>query len=367
MNIFILGSPWHAIVARAIIETNSLKNSVFILEALSDASLEQIQSILNGYGIYKVFSHEKTRFLSIKKGGVFSFIGTMRSYFVEIGCSAKALIRNVDKKDNIRVYYFNFYSPITRRFLMELKFSEKIVFSRVEDGVCDYFSFNFMNYGRLQRFAKTALAFSTGKYGLYSRNCRWLFNRTSEYFLFFPEKINTSWAGKELKSLLGVNETIRKICASEANGKELFIEGSSSSVLLLGQTLYEDGICSLATELKAYAALLKVCKGRVYFKPHPRSSKEKLDALFDLGFLIINTDLTAECLMSTYSFNSVVGMWSNSIIYSRKIFCMPSYSLVGLLLSYKEYENLSHLHEIDSVLKNKFLEDYCECRLEEFC
>lgn len=67
MNIFILGSPWHAIVARAIIETNSLKNSVFILEALSDASLEQIQSILNGYGIYKVFSHEKTRFLSIKK------------------------------------------------------------------------------------------------------------------------------------------------------------------------------------------------------------------------------------------------------------------------------------------------------------
>lgn len=367
MNIFIVGSPWHAVVARALIENKEMSDPVFIIEKISATSLEQILNVLSGYDIHAIYSHEETRFVSIRSKGVIKFVTAMRRSFDEIGVSAAVLRDKVNTCDaNTNIYYFNFYSPITRRFLQEFKPASQVNFFRVEDGVCDYFPFNFMNYGLFQRLAKAGLAFAVGKYFLYSRSCAWLFKRTSAYYLFFPEKIELEWGSKQLLSLIEVKDNIRRICSSECVENELVIDEAGSSVLLLGQTLYEDGICSLEMEVRAYSTLLRCSKGVKYFKPHPRTCKEKIDYIEGLGFIVLHTDLSAEYLMSRYNFRYLVGMWSNSIIYSRKIFSIPSYSLTSVVLDSHEGDGGAALRRIHKVLQDKFVGDYCEFDIDAY-
>lgn len=362
MNIFIIGSPWHAIVARSLIERCEGK-VIFVVEQVSVASLQQIEVLLEGYPIHAVFAHDETRFVSIKSKGLISFLNSMHRGFTYIKSEALRLKEYLGADaSEVHFYYFNFYSPITRCFLKEFEGQPNVSFKRVEDGVCDYFPFNFMNYKLWQRTAKRGISILLGRYALYSRNCPWLYKSTDEYFLFFPELVGDKWGSKQLNSLLDCKDEIKRICALEQRGVGVPMSDTESKILLLGQTLYEDKVCSLDSELEAYSVVLKDSPGRVYFKPHPRTSDQKLKKIKDLGFDIIDTKLTAECLMSAYNFKAVVGMWSNSIIYSRSIFSLPSYSLAGMMLSSPNESELKFLFKIHGFLKSTFVNDYIEYR-----
>lgn len=360
VKIFIIGSPWHAIVARSLIKRCG-GEVIFVVEQVSVASLQQIEVLLEGYPIHAVFSHDETRFVSIKSKGLISFLNSMHQGFTYIKSEALRLKEYLDADaSEVDFYYFNFYSPITRCFLKEFEGQPAVSFKRVEDGVCDYFPFNFMNYNLWQRAAKRSISILLGRHALYSRSCPWLYESTDEYFLFFPGLVGNKWRRKQLNNLLDCKDEIKRICASEQRGAGVPLSDTESKILLLGQTLYEDKVCSLDSELAAYAVVLKDFPGSVYFKPHPRTSEKKLKKLKDLGFDIIDTKLTAECLMSAYDFKAVVGMWSNSIVYSRSIFSLPSYSLAGMMLSSSNESELKFLFKIHVFLKSKFVNDYIE-------
>lgn len=361
MNVFIVGSPWHAVVACALVESKGISAPIFVVEKISEKSLEQILTVLSGREIFAVFSHEETRFISIKNIGVLKFISRMQRGFSNISRSAAFLKERMDSKGDevTNIYYFNFYSPITRRFLREFRNAQNVELSRVEDGVCDYFPFNFMNYSLLQRVGKMMLALVLGKYSLYSRSCGWLFNRTSGYYLFFSEKADPKWSSKKLLDLKKIAPEIRRVCLSEIDKERCAIDEAASSVLMLGQTLYEDGICSLEDELSIYQKAGQALGRKIYFKPHPRSCPEKIKALHENKFFFIDMACSAEALLSAFKFYRVLGLWSNTIIYSRIIFDLPSYSL-GYYLSEKVHSQ--SLFRIHSFLSNNFTDEYVDFR-----
>lgn len=366
MNVFIVGSPWHAIVAKAIIDKKSLVDSVFVVEKISDSSCRQILNMLKDSKIHAVFSHENTRFITIKSKGLFGFLSSMSGEFVKVSRSVKSLknLLSAEKK-NTDVYYFNFYSPLTRAFLKELRSSDLVNMHRVEDGVCDYFPFNFMNYGFFEKVAKMVLSLLCGKLELYRRSCHWLFEKTENYYLFFPKKVNLQWGAKELCSLLEVKAEIKTICGNENNDDSLCVVNSEGAVLMLGQTLYEDGICSLEDEIDLYLDVSHHMTGKVYFKPHPRSSREKVDLLVVAGMTVIKTDSTAEVLICRFKFGCIVGMWSNTIVYSRDVFGVNSYSMLHGLLDRSDSKTDSHVIRIHRVLREKFDGCYVDFRVCE--
>ncbi|MFT6664049.1 MAG: hypothetical protein ACJA05_000895 [Porticoccus sp.] len=362
MNIFIVGSPWHAIVAKALIKKEVVEKPLFIVEEISDSSYAQIMNVLKASNVHAVFSHDRTRFSTIKKKGLFGFLTSMRDEFAGVSRSARSVRGALYATDKVaNVYYFNFYSPLTRAFLNELRGSSLVNMYRVEDGVCDYFPFNFMHHGSLEKRAKNILALVCGKSHLYRRSCSWLFEETAKYYLFFPEKVDPQWSAKELFSLLEAKDEIKLICASSENDDALCILNPGTSALMIGQTLYEDGICSLEDEISVYLDASRFL-GKVYFKPHPRSCREKIDRLTASGLSIVSTQLTAEALICKWRFGCVVGMWSNTIIYSRGVFELESYSMLYDLLDKSGGSADPHIAGIHHILIEKFRNCYVDFR-----
>lgn len=352
MNLFIIGSPWHAALANAIVLKEKISDAVFFVECITEQSLLQIKEALN-HQISEVFYHEKTRFESIKKNGLTYFLREMPSEFKRI----ESVTSNLPKKEIHRIFYFNFYSPITRKIIFEL---EKNLVSRnitrVEDGICDYFNFNFINHSKIQSAIKGAMSLILGRHALYKRSNKHLYEITSEYYCFYPEKISPSWKKKDTRPLSGYSEEIkRNFQASKTASTD------KAETLIIGQTLFEDGIISLLQEVSIYKEAANLLPKPAKLKPHPRSSEEKINALELAGIPLLRTKLSAESLIANGDYKIIVGMWSNTIIYSLDIFGIKSYTMNHSLID-KSNKGSSHLTKIHKTLCLKFKDQYRDYR-----
>ncbi|MCC6076899.1 alpha-2,8-polysialyltransferase family protein [Pseudomonas sp. GCM10022188] len=348
MKLFIIGSPWHAAIANAIIKKENIEHPIIIAEQTTKQSIEQIKTTIK-HQIKYTFNHEKTRFDSIHKHGVIQSIKRMDEEFSQIEISTNGL-PSISK-----VFYFNFYSPITRKILYSVtKKNSGVALARVEDGICDYFNFNFINHNRLKLAAKNILAMALGKGHLYLRSNKELFQKTSEYYCFFPEKISKRWKTKKTIPLTDyANEITENFLISEKT--------SDATSLIIGQTLFEDGIASLTEEISIYSMATKTLPSPVVIKLHPRSSKEKVEAISKEGIKIIETSLSAESLICSGNYKTVVGMWSNTIIYSSCLFGVDSFTLTHQLLETTQRNN-PHLAKIHKTLCTKFTTQYKDYR-----
>ncbi|CDF82554.1 hypothetical protein PKB_1189 [Pseudomonas knackmussii B13] len=354
MSLFIIGSPWHAALANAIIEREEIKNPSIIVEEISSSSLEQILGILK-HPTLAIFQHENTRFESIKKLGIFRFIRNMHLEFERIENSCKYLNQSQTRK----VYYFNFYSPITRKIIKSLpKALSKREVIRVEDGICDYFEFNFINHKKPLLLIKNILATLLIKSDLYRRRNSKLENKTSSYYCFFPEKITQRWKSKKLIALLEYATEIRK---NFSITEEAIVDDSES--LIIGQTLFEDGIATLEQEVRLYKTASDTLPGPVKLKAHPRTTRLKRDAIRAAGIEILETKFPAENLIATRPYHSIVGMWSNTVIYSAPLFHIRSFTMNHHLIEQLSTEN-SHLKKIHQTLSEKFPEFYIDYRVK---
>lgn len=366
-NIFIVGSPWHAIVTLAILESKQEDINTIIVESISKSSEKQIKEIFASLKITAVYNHENTRFNSIKKTGARSFIRSMNSEYDRIKAD---IVRkySTQRTTEVNVYYFNFYSPITRSIISQIKKTSKstINLSRVEDGVCDYLPFNFIHYSLLSRAMKALLSMLIGKHWLYKRSCNWLKKQTNSYYCFFPSAVDESWKSKQLVDLSIHRDFIKRYCAADAGFSLRSLTTSSNPLcLIVGQTLFEDGICSLEDEIEIYAALAKSSHYTAIFKPHPRSSDEKISAIKREAIPILDSTLPAENIICSSLFDTIIGMWSNTIIYSSHIFEIPSLSMTHALVDGAGRNNY-HLKRIHNVLISKFPEQYIDYRSSEY-
>jgi Alpha-2,8-polysialyltransferase (POLYST) len=341
MNFYIVGSPWHLLVACSI--DNIDGNGVFVLEEVSESSIRTMVSICNKLKLdyYKIGSIRKTRFSSAR---LFSFVSFVHDLKEEIHRVKVKFIQLLGEYRPKTIFYFNFYSPITRVQLAE---SGDVDLVRVEDGVCDYFDFPFVHYSIAKREVKNILCRVIFVHGFFSRKSSCLERRTSEYKLFFPDK-KKKWSGKKT-SLMYIKDNLKEIISC-LNLLRFSYDINNGSVLIIGQTLYEDNILSLSEEIDLYKRVLDKYNN-IVFKPHPRSSEKKIRELKNIGkgFQVIDEACVVEELMVLYGFRSIVGMWSNPIIYGPSLFGIRTYSLLNDIDS-----NDVHVLRIKSALINLF-------------
>lgn len=332
MNFYIVGSPWHLLVA-ASINHASEDGGIFLLEEVSESSLSMMVDTCKRLNLEFVIigSINKVRFVNAKLLALNTFKYKVETEIAEV---QNSFLNLLNKFKPVLIYYFNFYSPITRA---QLLLTENIELVRVEDGICDYFNFPFIYYSPLKRIGKIILTKLLGLEDIYSQRSKFLESKTKEYKLFFPEKVK-GWKGRKT-TLMNIKGDLHKIIeqlALNSHYEQLVTE--IKPVLIIGQTLYEDNILSLSSELNLYKSVLDKFNETVYFKPHPRSSSEKVEFLSNLDsrFIVLNTPCAVEELLVKYNFRAIVGMWSNPIIYGRKLFNVETFTLIDIS-EYKEF------------------------------
>lgn len=327
MNIFIVGSPWHITVAASIARNQKFKNEdcLYLLEHISDSSLKSMLEISTSLrlNIQQAGSIDKVRFANLNPVRTLPFLQLAKKELAE----ATDIMRLCMSKFAVeKVFYFNIHSPITRAQLIPaINSSATIV--RVEDGICDYFPFPFVDYPKTKRAAKRILSELSGLAYYYKRSCPSIKARTSEYLVFYPTKLSN--ADVSVASLLPYTSAIKELTMELSPATLESNNTTNGSTLLLGQTMAEDNITSLKDELEAYRAAAAECD-HVYFKPHPRSTPQKIELVSKIpGIDILHTTSSAESILASNNFSSVAGLWSNTIFYSKPIFGIKSKTLIN--------------------------------------
>ena len=360
ISAYVVGSPWHAVVAAAIFKKNSAAG-VFLVETLSEPSRAGIIRVAEACGIEWIDLGNLSQ-LGIRNFSMARPIHSARAlkqYTEDIKEKSKDLL---NKLIFSRIYYFNLYSPITRIFL-EASLYKSVKLIRVEDGVCDYFDFPLVYYPRYQRILKYILISLLGVQRYYSRNCGEVWRRTSDYYLFFPGKIETN---KSVKSLFAYRNDILNVLdivsTTPSDLQKSTCNEGLCEIFIVGQSLSEDRILPLSAEVEIYAKIANRYPGRALIKPHPRSSAEKLAMLKSIaGLNIVTTIWPVEIDLRIMRPLRIVGLWSNPIIYGRTLFGLETYSLAPDLIRSKCVRKGNALR-IHRLLLEKFPRHYVDFR-----
>ena len=153
MNVYIVGSPWHLTLSLAMNKDD--KDCIILIEKISEASVNTIIGMCKRFDVrYEVIGDiESIRFANLGIKNLFTFTAEVRTKLSSIELRTKQLISsNVINK----VFYFNIYSPVTRAQLKHY-FIAGIETVRVEDGICDYFNFQFLYYPLYKKIMKKTL------------------------------------------------------------------------------------------------------------------------------------------------------------------------------------------------------------------
>tara|TARA_B100002019_G_C21274071_1_gene604138 strand:+ start:5491 stop:6561 length:1071 start_codon:yes stop_codon:yes gene_type:complete len=348
-NIFIIGSPWHAVIAEAM----SRENDIYIIEYATDSNLDAIKLAIT--------EHSKI-FLSIK-GALFYFSTASKKLFLNssrIKNEARSIKAKVMGLEANNLYLFNINSQFSL-YCSNLISNNKTV--KIEDGVCDYLTFNLVPENGFSRFVKK---FISNVFGMKNIHFPKKIDVHESYF-FYPERAPDNHIGK--KSLFGYVDLIN---AKLAELDTPHLGKTNNDVLIIGQTMYEDRYCSLEDEMEFYLLIsqkmLKTGNKKIYFKPHPRTSLKKQLLLESFEkkkcFTLLKTELLVEGILSKHDFSYIFGMWSNPIIYSRPLFNINSFTMIPHLL---EIKNNLFLSKINDEMVRIFSEFYIDYRtLDEY-
>lgn len=339
-NIFIVGSPWHAILA----DTISKEKDIFIIEYSTIANLTSIKNTIK----------DKSKILISVDGSLFYFSYAIKKLFTNSSYIRKNVdfIRNKISKLKVeKMYVFNLNSQFSAFCLHNINKARTI---KVEDGVCDYLSFGLKQETKLFREIKLYISkvFGLDKIHFPKKILE------DESLFFFPERAPNKYKNK--KSLFSLKDSIiQKLDKLDPPKLEI----TKNDVLIIGQTMYEDKYCSLTDEMHIYLSISKNMKEKgcknILYKPHPRTCLKKLNLLKkyeNQGFIqVLRSDFMVEEILAKYNFAYVLGMWSNPIIYSRPIFNVESFSMIPTLLKLKKN---NFLYEINREMINIFPEFY---------
>lgn len=343
-NIFIIGSPWHAIIA----ESLSNDEDIYLIEFSTEANLASIKNTIKN----------KDKVLISVDGKIFFFSNAIKNFFTnfkQIKKEFRAIKNKLLGLKAEKIYVFNLNSQFSINCINLIK-NKKIV--KVEDGVCDYLSFSLKQEGKTIRKIKSYISKLFGLDKIHFPNPV----KEDESYFFFPERAPKKFANKKNLHLFR-DLIIEKLHAQKAQ----IMEVNNKDVLVIGQTMFEDKYCSLADEMQIYLSIAKKMKSigcnNIFFKPHPRTSSKKLNILNNYenrSFIkLLRSDFMVEEILAKHNFAYVLGMWSNPVIYSRPLFNVESYSLIPSLL---ELKRNNFLYRIHNEMTNTFPEFYRDFR-----
>ena len=362
IDLYLVGSPWHAVIASAMIKNNGHR-AIVNVEAVNPNTGKSIERVLDNLKVDFITNgdHEKTRYNSIKKIGLTTFFRYQKEEFSYIDAKCSELLLNHQVEN---IYIFNLNSPISRFIIKKIDHKEKVI--KVEDGINDYLSISFLNYPLVQKILKKVLSSLTGYDDIYREASTSKKKLSDDCMLFFPNKSSTF---KGCYSLLGYKESILQQLA--ILGRE--IEESQKSVLILGQTLFEDGHLSLEEEMSIYYSAIKYyaqLKYNVEIKLHPRSSNEKLESIkkfmMETSYnfkLYSSADILAEAIMIARKYEHVIGMWSNPIIYGKNLLNINTGTLMHEVFEKFPALRSKEIYKIHNELVEIFEDNYIDYRI----
>lgn len=347
-RLLLVGSPWHAVLAAAIKEDNDR----YIVENVSEKSYKTILKILDTDKIVKVVEACEFYFSGyLKAGRIFK----LPKLFLKV----RRLVSVIQGIDSDCLLIFSDESEISRIITNSVAWSRVI---KLEDGVCDYLPVPLRPPSSpLVRYIRFIGATCLGV----ERYYRKILGKIDEVYLFRPDVSRKFSQAKWLDiPKLDIHKELILLC------DDLDVDMSDEAVLVVGQTLYEDGAVSLIDEVNMYRFIADKCvnefKGevKIFFKPHPRSCNEKLELLSDFmeansQFEVLHLNLPVEALMTKFDFKAVFGMWSNPILLGRRLFGTETYTMMHQL---SEKLEDGHLVEIHRNLNLIFTGDYCDYR-----
>lgn len=357
MRVYIIGSPWHAVIALAM--SHNIESVGYIIEKVSESSLAAILNLFKRAGadhkIYKILAWDDIAIELLYKKYRYAFVYYMYKNIRKYrSCFA-------GKDDIEEVFLFNINSPVSRCVLKGMKSGVKI--AKVEDGVVDYLNFKYTDTGSLYyNTARALFVLLTGTGYIYRRNHLAVQKLIETQYAFFPTKIGCINSASIL-DLMEYKVQIQDVLALVRDHEWTDDNCADAKVLFIGQSLYEDNSMPLDDEVRFYLEEMeKLVKkyGKVIFKPHPRTTYEKKVALCELignrvDIIYYDVNVPVEALLVNSEISVVVGMWSNPIIYGRKLFDIQTSSLMFKL----DRRGISPLlHKVHCAMIDIFQDDY---------
>lgn len=314
--IIFVGSPWQAILAKSYVIDENVSSCQYFIEKSTDKSYSQIVKILDvnrtSENIVFVFDWDDFTPLKLSK-----FNRIKKNLY-----KLKIDIRNNISSEETEVLVFSENNVLFQMYFSLFGKSRKIF--KMEDGVLDYLE-NLKKDNSVKTILKKIL--------LQKHNFLYSYR---DYFKEFDKVIMLSKhlnvPNQKYVDLIRFKESI--IDCINSIYQDVQILESSGKVLLLTQSLSEDDVINENDEIELYENILKSLHKQeliAIIKPHPRSSISKMKKLGLLSqkykcSMYLNYGTPAEAIILNNSFRAVVGVYSNTIIYSQKLFGIKSYT-----------------------------------------
>ena len=247
----------------------------------------------------------------------------------------------------------------------------------VEDGLTNYLDFlyykeqnvKFLSKENFKEIVKKVYINVIKRKEIYDLSIELEFN---DIYAVFDEKYSLQ---NYKDSVIGINFNDNKLnyiklldLLKEDNVYNMLLKtNNQETVLLLTQTLSEDGLLPIDKELELISNFLILYhkNKKVIIKPHPRDEDSKIEALIntltqkglDVILFTNNIPVPVELIITKLNIKNVIGIWSASVLYLPKIDNkIQTTSMLPFILNECENEviDVSKLKRIYESLSLKF-------------
>lgn len=373
MNLFIASSPLIFYFAQNIAKEKE-ENILFFWCSTEHSKHFKSADLLFDSKIWerKIFFEDADEYTKINKERLF-FPSLAVKEMERVEYQIKQVFESYPIKE---IFVGNRHAPIDRIFVEAAK-KKGCKVHLIEDGLTNYLDFKYYSSLEKNSFKREFWKEKIKKY-YYQRIKRENIFLTENEILFddifavFPEKYH----------LRNYKSQVQKINFSE-NKKTIFLDllrgepsydimhdKNKKNILFLSQSLSEDGLLSMDLEVKFISQYLKKYTDsenfRVFFKPHPRDSIEKINA-FNTNincdnFIILKNEipLPVEILLPYMNVSRLIGTWSAALFYTNII--DPSIETVSILKaildnSVDSKDELKKLRRIYDTISNVFTDE----------
>ncbi len=346
--VIIVGSPWQAVIAISFIENKRIPmDSInFMVEKSSNPSFEQILKILGveDESLNNIFIFDWSHFVPLKLSQISQIRSSIKKLKVQ-------LLEHKELQSSKEIIVFS-ESNLLFHLIYSL-FGKNKMYSKFDDGVLDYLE----ELNRDSIFKKI-----TKK--LFLLNYSHLYSKMNDYSIFkrvvmFKKKQNVDIS--KYVDLIFLKRNIKTVLLRTYSSSDII--NPKESVLLLTQSLSEDKVLGFKYELEIYSNIIAGFseKGiKTVVKAHPRSSLQKVAHLKSLckkydAIYFEELGIPAEVLLLKNNYKYVIGMYSNTIIYSNELFDVKSITAINQnLINLAKGKNKLKLHYIKNQLKKYF-------------
>lgn len=343
--IIFVGSPWQAILAKSYVIGENVNSCQYFIEKSNDKSYDQIIKILNINESFEkiAFVFDWVDFAPLNIGKINRIKRNLNKLKIDI-C-------NHVSSEETEVLVFSENNVLFQMYFSLFGKSKKIF--KMEDGVLDYLE-NLKKDNLLKIVLKKIL--------LQKHSFLYSYKNYFENFdkvIMLSKHVNVP--NQKYVDLIKYREIM--INCINLVYQDVHVLNSDGKVLLLTQSLSEDGVINENAEIEMYENILKSLQQDNLIgiiKPHPRSSSTKMKKLNFLCekykcSMYLNYGTPAEAIILHNSFKAVVGVYSNTIIYSQKLFGIKSYTaLDNSLISMMNKKNRKQFKYIKSQVEFYF-------------